>query len=166
MDTIYRKDEEARRLKVMQDLSEQHFQLHRDKLQQRYREILQDAIKDGYIEVSGHGSNASNALLAYQHWCGAYNRPYIAVTPGINKFRACVELSLESLSPFGSINVECVDLDLEDERFRLLMLLCNEYQFSNYHIKLRAVPKEHVKEVIRELQAWYERSQKVEKKGK
>ncbi|GLV61160.1 hypothetical protein KDH_79760 [Dictyobacter sp. S3.2.2.5] len=44
----------------MQNLSEQHLQLHRYKLQLRYQEALRDAITDSYIKVSGYGSNASN----------------------------------------------------------------------------------------------------------
>ena len=145
-------------LKFMKQRTLERYHAQRAKLSDEYQRLLDHGIEQGYLSLPGTGKRATVLRWAYESWCMAQAKPLIQILPLSNKHLVRVKLSLETMKPYGAMNVHCPDLDLDDKDFHRMMLLCHEYSFTNGHVTLRQVSKEKADEVARELLAFYERS--------
>ena len=146
-------------LRDIQAMEQESYEERREKLAARYREQLDEATQRRYLFLPhSHAQYVQDMEVAYYHWCRANLQPLLIVKHTANEHICKIEFSLsETVTPHGTWNIWCPDLDDQDERFHLMMLLCHEWSFSEGHVDLHQVPTSRVEEVARELLAFYDR---------
>ena len=120
---------------------------------------LQKARDQRMLSISDSGADYLRRLQrAYEYWCIAQGLPTLVIFhPRKNSHIARVLFDLSSIEPDDHFDVFCPDLDVQDEQFHCMMLLCNEYSMSPSHVSLRHVFRQNAEEVAQRLLAFYDR---------
>jgi hypothetical protein len=136
------------------------YKKQRAKLSQEYQKILDRAIAQRYLVLPPQKTMAVRKLgWTYENWCRANTQPHLVVYPADRYKSTCVQiyLDLDSMNPHGYQNLRKPDLDMNDETFCLMMLLCLEANYSPGHVHLKYVFDSKADEVARQLLAFYDR---------
>lgn len=133
----------------------QAYEHHKSSLSAKDREILEKAISQCYL-VLPQSKTADEVKYTYEKWCNANKQPTIVINP--NRGKHHVHIRMYENTTFGGFELR---LNLKDETFQLMMLLCREYTYSEGHVHIDSVPKENAEIVARELLAFHDRSVKV-----
>src|SRR6266700_1169601 len=146
-------------IRSVQEIEQRSYEESREKLAARFREQLDEAAQRRYLILPySHARSVQDMEAAYYHWCRANLQPLLIINHTVNKHICKIEFYLsETVTPHGEWNIWCPDLDKHDERFHLMMLLCNEWSLSEGHVHLRQVQTRNVEEVAHELLAFYDR---------
>jgi hypothetical protein len=140
-------------------IAQRSYEQRREKLAARFREQLDKAAQQRYLILPrSQAQYVQDVEVAYYDWCRANLQPLLIIKHTANEHTCKIEFYLsETVTPHGIWNIWCPDLDDQDERFHLLMLLCNEWSLTEGHVDLHQVPTRNVDEVARELLAFYDR---------
>jgi hypothetical protein len=79
------------------------------------------------------------------------------MSPADRYKKTCVQLYLDLDTLQSHLNYYAPQLNRDDETYCLMMLLCNEWSWSQGHVHLRYVNIERADEVARQLLAYYDR---------
>lgn len=132
---------------------QQEYEAYRLQLSKNQYPLLDRAITQRYLDLRELSSRrASTIRHVYETYCTAYQVPLLLITRGQRAHLARVVLNLEPTE------YEYGRLDMNDETFRLIMLLAHDYILSEGYICFRCVNVDNVEEVARQLLAFYDRS--------
>lgn len=152
---------DKKRLVKAQTREMKRFEEKKRDLPLRDQLILDQAIACRYLVLptkTGRTKRDDQLRWVYEDWCRANGQPTLIIGHAYNRVRVRVVLDLDGMKPlFGEWNIYRPDLDENDETFRLMMLLCNECSYSEGHVRLEAVLRDHAEEVAQQLLAFYDR---------
>jgi hypothetical protein len=127
------------------------YEREKERMSAKNREIVEIAASRRYLVLPKSKIAAQTVKPVYIHYCYAHGYPELIIGPAYNKHNVHIELYLDPLYMDYRLN-------LKDETFCLMMLLCHEWSTSNGHIHFKVVSNDNAEEVARQLLAFCERS--------